>query len=225
MFFISIIQNSSIFSGNPFRTNEFGTLRAVTGPMKSAKTEALIRYALLLQISKGIKLCIFKPGIDSRKLDSLEAEQDPTKFLSSRGIKNTVPCIPVTTIDEMRKIVQQQNPSHIIIDEINFFEEKTEFVEFMKELLNQKKQIILGGLDLDFRAQTFEPMGDVLALANHIEKSTAVCDICGHNNACRTQRLINGEPAKHDDALIIVDGSGSSVVYQARCSHCYQPPK
>ena len=80
------------------------------------------------------------------------------------------------------------------------------------------KRVIVAGLDLTFAEEPFEPMPEVMALADRVDKLQAVCVVCG-GVATRSQRLIDGKPAPVDGPVIQVGGVGS---YEARCRICYE---
>jgi thymidine kinase len=77
---------------------------------------------------------------------------------------------------------------------------------------------IVAGLDTDVRGEPFGPMPVLIAQAEKVDKLRAICVVCGEE-ASRTQRLINGQPAAYDDPVIMV---GAKEVYEARCRHCHQ---
>lgn len=106
----------------------------------------------------------------------------------------------------------------VAIDEVQFFDWK--IAEVCDELANQGRRVMIAGLDQDFRGEPFGPMPLLLAMAEDVTKLTAICVICGAP-ATRTQRLIDGRPARYDDPVILVGGSES---YEARCRHCHSVP-
>lgn len=101
------------------------------------------------------------------------------------------------------------------IDEVQFFED--EVVDIAMGLADKGIRVIVAGLDMDFRGEPFGPTPRLLAIAEFVQKLQAVCMVCG-NPAHRTQRLINGQPAKYDDPIILVGGTES---YEARCRKCH----
>ena len=60
-------------------------------------------------------------------------------------------------------------------------------------------------------------MPDIIAVAEFVHKVQAVCMVCG-NPATKTQRLINGQPARYDDPIVLV---GAKESYEARCRKCH----
>lgn len=94
-------------------------------------------------------------------------------------------------------------------------------VDVVREIADLGKRVICAGLDMDFRGEPFGPTPDVMAIAESVDKLTAICVKCG-NPATRTQRLINGKPAKYDDPIILV---GAHETYEARCRKCHEVPR
>jgi thymidine kinase len=97
------------------------------------------------------------------------------------------------------------------IDEANFFGQG--LVEIAGQLADSGKQVIIAGLDTDYMGRPFAPMPDLLALAESITKTLAICMRCG-NPAKHTQRLVES------DELIVVGAGG---MYEARCRRCFEP--
>ena len=104
----------------------------------------------------------------------------------------------------------------VVIEEVQFFDK--EIVNICEELANNKKRVIVAGLDTDFKGDPFEVMASLLARAEFITKLSAVCTVCGAP-ATRTQRLIEGKPARREDPIILV---GASECYEARCRKCHK---
>jgi thymidine kinase len=96
------------------------------------------------------------------------------------------------------------------IDEAQFFD--MEIAEVVARLADDGKRVICAGLDLDFRGEPFGPMPRLLAIAERVDKLTAICVVSGEP-ATRTQRIINGKPASYNDPIILV---GATESYEAR---------
>jgi len=99
------------------------------------------------------------------------------------------------------------------IDEGQFF--KQNLVDVCEKLASQGKRVIVAGLDQDYRGKPFDPMPQLLAVAEYITKTLAICVVCG-NPADRTQR----KSASQDRVVV-----GAKDIYEARCRKCHQPPK
>ena len=104
------------------------------------------------------------------------------------------------------------------IDEAQFFD--MEVIGVAKALAERGLRVLVAGLDLDFRGEPFGPMPHLLAEAEHVDKLHAICMVCG-GDASRTQRLIDGKPARYDEPVVVV---GASELYEARCRQHHEVP-
>ena len=98
------------------------------------------------------------------------------------------------------------------IDEAQFFDDQLPYV--CETLANSGTRVIVAGLDTDYRAIPFEPMPQLLAIAEYITKTLAICMKCG-NPANFTQRII-----KSSERVLL----GATDIYEARCRACFEPP-
>ena len=124
-------------------------------------------------------------------------------------------CVDTHDLESLEKLVKDKTIDVVVIEEVQFFDEG--IVEICERLANSKKRVICAGLDTDFKGEPFKIMAELLARAEFITKLSAVCSKCGAP-ATKTQRLINGEPAKYTDPIILV---GASECYEARCRKCH----
>jgi len=181
-----------------------GSLEVVCGPMFSGKSEELIRRLRRAQIAKQ-KVIVFKNKLDDRYHSTALASHDG----------NTIDAFAVANICEMQAFLDNNPASVIGIDEVQFFSHNV--VQLICDQVHAGKRVIVAGLDLDFRGVPFGCMPLLLAIADKITKLQAICTVCG-NDAHFTQRLINGQPAKYSDPIIVV---GTHEAYQARCRACH----
>lgn len=187
--------------------NHHGWIEVVVGPMYSGKSEELIRRLRRAQIARQ-KIQVFKPSIDDRySIDEV---------VSHNGEK--IKAIPVKNSDEIYKLLSD-DAEVIGIDEVQFFDDG--IIDLCRRLADKGLRVIVAGLDMDFRGEPFGPTPNIMAIAEFVDKLTAVCVICGHP-ANRTQRLINGEPASYNEPTILV---GAKESYEARCRLHHQVPK
>lgn len=184
-----------------------GWIEAVIGPMYSGKSEELIRRVRRAQIAKQ-NVQVFKHCIDDR--------YSKEEVVSHCGDK--IEAIPVRDTSELLKYLDE-DANVVAIDEIQFFDETV--VEVVELLATKGMRVICAGLDMDFKGEPFGPIPRLLAVAEDVDKITAICVVCG-NNATRTQRLINGKPAKYSDPIVLV---GAKESYEARCRKCHIVPK
>ncbi len=175
-----------------------GSIEVVCGPMFSGKTEELIRRVKRAQIAKQ-RVQIFKPAIDVR-YDKEDVVSHSSQAIKSEPVENAVDIL-IRLKDSTRVVA---------IDEVQFFDEA--IVTVVSKLAARGYRVICAGLDLDYRAQPFGPMGTLLALADEVVKIHAICTVCGAP-ATRSQRLSGSK----DQVLL-----GESDAYEARCRGHYQ---
>lgn len=190
-----------------------GTLEVITGPMKSGKTRAVVFRLDKLQYNVHVPYIVFKPRIDDRF--------EPGKIVSRAGDKWDSVLIdaeyPNQIYDELS--TAQKEVKFIAIDEAQFFD--FSLTDVVRELIKQDKNVLVSGLDTDFRGEPFGPMAKLLCMADNVSKLIAMCSYtnCGAD-ARWTQRLIDGEPAPYDSPLILV----GDQEYEPRCTkHHYVP--
>lgn len=176
-----------------------GSIEVVCGSMFSGKTDELIRRMRRAVIAKQ-KVQVFKPSIDNRY--AVE------KVTSHAG--NDFAAIPVKNSSE---ILEQLQPDVTVVgvDEAQFFDPN--IVDVVATLASRDIRVLIAGLDQDFRGEPFGPMPILMALAEKVDKLQAICMECGEP-ASRTQRLVDGKPARYDEPIVIV---GASEMYEARC--------
>ena len=177
-----------------------GWIEVVCGCMFSGKTEELIRRLRRAQIAKQ-KVAVFKPRIDKR-------------YSAEHIVSHSDQSLVSTVVDDAAEIPKLAGDAQVIgIDEGQFF--KVNLVDICESLANQGKRVIVAGLDQDYRGKPFDPMPQLLAIAEYITKTLAICVVCG-NPADRTQRTT----ASHERVVV-----GAKDIYEARCRRCHQPPK
>jgi thymidine kinase len=182
-----------------FPIHNTGWIEVICGPMFSGKSEELIRRLRRAMIARK-RVQVFKPAIDNRY-----SENEIVSHGDSR-MKSEV----VTGCGEILSKLDWR--SQVVgIDEANFM--GPDLVEVANQLADSGKQVIVAGLDTDYRGRPFPPVPDLLALAESITKTLAICMRCG-NPAKHTQRLVESED------LIVVGAAG---MYEARCRRCFEP--
>lgn len=185
-----------------------GTLEVICGPMFSGKSEELIRRLRRAKIAQQSVL-IFKPHIDNRYGLEYVVSHDGSKLDAK----------PLSNVHDILAITHEHVADVVGLDETQFF--APEIVTVICQLVQNGKRVIVAGLDRDFRGAPFGCMPALLAIADKVTKLQAICTQCGHD-AHFSQRLINGNPAKFDDPIIML---GAQEAYQARCRGCYSIDK
>jgi len=183
-----------------------GRIEVICGSMFCGKSEELIRRSRRAVIAKQ-ELQVFKPSIDDRY---------STLHVTSHSGQN----IEALAISKAYEILEHLAPitTVVAVDEVQFFD--PEIVAVSQQLAARGIRVILAGLDMDFRGEPFGPLPQLLSIAEDVTKLHAICVVCGED-ACRTQRLVNGEPARYNDPIILV---GAQEAYEARCRKHHQVP-
>jgi thymidine kinase len=184
-----------------------GSIEVICGSMFSGKTDELIRRLVRARIAKQ-KVQVFKPAIDVRY--AVE------KVTSHAG--SNFDAIPVEKAADIRSRLDEDT-TVVGIDEAQFFD--GEIVNVAQELAGRDLRVIVAGLDMDFRGEPFGPVPLLMSEAEHVDKLHAICMVCG-DEASRTQRLVDGKPARYDDPVVIV---GASELYEARCRRHHEVPR
>ncbi|MFC7201941.1 thymidine kinase [Haloferax namakaokahaiae] len=183
-----------------------GWIEVVTGSMFSGKTEELLRRLRRAEIA-GQEVAVFKPEIDDR--------YGKTTVGSHAGGSWEASVVPAEG-EGIWEITDELNGEDVVaIDEANFF--SYELVDVCEQLAASGKRVIVSGTDQTFRAEPFEPLPQLMALAEYVDKLQAICTVCGEP-ASRNQRLVDGEPAHADGPTIVV---GADESYEARCRNCH----
>ena len=176
-----------------------GWIEVIVGSMFSGKSEELIRRLRRAQIARQ-KVQIFKPALDTRYADDHIVSHSEMRIASSA----------VRTSRELLATVNADTEV-VGIDEGQFFD--ADLPAVCNALADQGKRVIVAGLDQDYLGKPFEPMPQLLAIAEYITKTLAICMVCGAP-ANHTQRLVASSER------VVVGGQGT---YEARCRRCFDP--
>lgn len=176
-----------------------GWLEVIAGSMFSGKSEELIRRLRRAQIARQ-RVQIFKPEIDGR-------------FSEQHIVSHSEMRIEAELVDNAEEILNKlDHRTEVLgVDEGQFFDLR--LVDVCRQLANMGKRVIVAGLDQDYLGNPFEPMPQLLAIAEYITKTLAICVRCG-NPANHTQRLV----ASTDRVVV-----GGAEAYEARCRRCFEP--
>jgi thymidine kinase len=185
-----------------------GWIEVITGVMFSGKSEEVIRRVRRATIARK-RVQVFKSHLDSRYAGVFSvSSHDGTE-------------IEATPVDSAEEILRQVRPATelVAIDEAQFLDR--DIVTVATLLARRGVRVIVAGTDTDFRGEPFGAMGDLMAVAETVDKFTAICMVCG-GEACRNQRLLDGRPARWDSPTIMI---GGREAYEARCRHCHEVPR
>jgi thymidine kinase len=183
-----------------FTPQNTGWIEVIAGCMFSGKTEELIRRLRRAEIAKQ-KVVIFKPKIDNR-------------YSEYEIVSHSEQSMKAIIVNSAREIAELARDAEVVgIDEGQFFDD--DLVDVCNELADAGKRVIVAGLDQDYKGEPFEPIPKLLAVAEYITKTLAICVVCG-NPADRTQRKV----ASGDRVLV-----GATDLYEARCRKCHYIPE
>ncbi|HEV8320194.1 MAG TPA: thymidine kinase [Myxococcota bacterium] len=178
-----------------------GWIEVITGSMFSGKSEELIRRLRRAEYARQ-RIAVFKPALDDR-FGAAEIVSRAAGRLASHAVRSAAD-IPALAADA----------EVVGIDEAQFL--GPDLVAVCERLADAGKRVIVAGLDQDFRGRPFEPIPDLMAVAEYVTKELAICVVCG-NPANRSQRIVAR------DSRIVV---GDTDAYEARCRRCFSadPP-
>lgn len=169
-----------------------GHIEVICGSMFSGKTEELIRRIRRAEIAKQ-RVKVFKPKIDNR-------------YSEFEIVSHNEQSYPSEVVENAEEVLEKSFDVEVIgIDEAQFFENN--LVNICQQLADSGKRVIVAGLDQDYRSAPFEPMPQMLAIAEYITKTLAVCVVCGAP-ANRTHRI-----TESNEKILV----GAMNHYEARC--------
>lgn len=176
-----------------------GWIEVICGSMFSGKTEELISR-MRREVYARKQVHVFKPRTDNR-------------FASEAVVSHSDVRMPCTAIDHPAEIAAHLDAEVAVvgIDECQFFDEA--LVPVVQDLAARGLRVICAGLDQDYLGQPFDPMPQLMAVAEHVTKKLAVCMVCG-NPANRSQRMTASE------SRVVI---GAAEAYEARCRRCHVP--
>ncbi len=178
-----------------------GWIEAICGSMFSGKSEELIRRLRRAELARQ-RVQIFKPGLDDRFAEDHIVSHSQMRLRS------------ITVADSQELLARVDDRAEVVgIDEVQFFDHG--IVNACTRLANLGKRVLVAGLDLDYRGRPFEPVPQILAIAEYVSKQLAICMVCG-GPANHTQRLTES----HERIEI-----GAQGMYEARCRYCFEPPR
>lgn len=176
-----------------------GWIEVICGGMFSGKTEELIRRAKRAHIA-GQNVVIVKSAVDKRYSEENIVSHN----------ENSLPGLVVDTADQI--VLLTGNAQVVCIDELQFFDNR--IIDVANSLANDGKRVIVAGLDMDYEGRPFEPMPQLLAIAEYVTKLHAICAESGMM-AHYSQRIVE----KSDRVLV-----GERESYEPRARHCFRPP-
>lgn len=180
------------------RTRTVGWIEVICGSMFSGKTEEMIRRLRRARIARQ-RVEAFKPALDTRYSEDQVVSHD----------ENAIDTTPAHAASQI--LLLAEDVDVVGIDEAQFFDD--DLVEVCRTLAERGTRTIVAGLDQDYRGRPFEPIPQLMAIAEHVTKLHAICVVCGAP-ANHSQRIVPGE-----DRVLL----GATEAYEPRCRHCFEP--
>ena len=174
-------------------TPGIGSIEVICGSMFSGKSEELIRRLTRAQIARR-RVQAFKPVIDDRYAEM--------EVVSHGGLR----LVAVAVSSSAEVLAKTDARTEVVgIDEAQFFD--AGIVEVASRLADLGKRVIVAGLDQDYLGRPFDPMPALMAAAEEVTKTRAICVRCG-------QRLVDSK-----ERVVV----GAAGLYEARCRRCFEP--
>jgi thymidine kinase len=179
--------------------DRIGRLEVICGPMFAGKTEELLRRVRRALIA-GHRVTVITHSLDTRHgADRLASH-----------IGRDFPSLAADTPEAIEATVPR-DAEVVAIDEAQFF--GPGLVPAVGRLAGRGLTVIVAGLDVTFDGRPFEPLPALMALAERVDKLTAICTACGEEAVFHV-RLV-AAPAGAGD--LTAANVGGIETYQARC--------
>ena len=176
-----------------------GRIEVVCGPMFAGKTEELLRRVRRAVIA-GRRVVVVGHALDVR--------HGIDRVASHVGLDH--PSVSASTIADIREAIPA-GTEIVAIDEAQFF--GPDLVALATDIAAQGLTVIVAGLDVTFEGEPFEPLPSLMALAERVDKLTAICTVCG-DEAVFHERVTG---ARSDAGNVVAEHVGGTETYQARC--------
>jgi thymidine kinase len=184
-----------------------GRLEVISGPMFAGKTEELLRRVRRAVIA-GRRVAVVGHALDDR--------HGTDRLTSHAGLDH--PSLTVPTAADIERALESDTEI-VAIDEAQFF--GRDLVPVVSRLADRGLVVIVAGLDVTFDGTPFEPLPALMALAERVDKLTAICAVCGEDAVFHirvdTPSALPGE--------LVADHVGGTDKYQARCRRHVTTPE
>lgn len=185
---------------------EPGRVEVIAGPMFAGKTEELLRRVRRAVVA-GRSVQTFTHALDIR--------QGAGRIASHAGLEH--PSHAVGSAVEILPMLRPETDM-VAIDEAHFF--GPELVGVVGELASRDVVVIVAGLDVTFAGQPFEPLPALMAVAERVDKLTAICTACGAEAVFHERTAL----ASASDTDVVPEHVGGSEKYRARCRRHFGSP-
>lgn len=175
----------------------YGHLTVICGPMFSGKSTETLKRILWSKNGEERPTLVFKPSYDSRYSE--------TEIVNHNGLRAQAEAI--AAVPE----ILPTSDTLVFIDEIQFMTEpyfKGDVVEWIKEMLTSGTDVVVAGIDADWKGNPFEVTSKLLGMADEVKKLTADCTVCGRPATKTFKKVAEGSSFE----------LGASESYEARCN-------
>jgi thymidine kinase len=198
---------------------EMGKLELIVGPMRSNKTAELLRRIETRREYAKQYVMLFKPSADTKAAAGLVESRNRNGCGKMEAVEfsSTNPWPVISVIKSMEYRIGKRVEC-VAIDEGQFV---NDLFLFTKRLLDSGYDVMVSGLELDFRGMPFGEMLDlswlVRTYAGNVTELVAYCS-CGAK-ALYPQRLVDGKPAPFTSPIIMAGDN-----YEPRCEEHFVLP-
>jgi thymidine kinase len=183
-----------------------GRIEVIAGPMFAGKTEELLRRVRRAVIA-GLRVKVITHELDTRGGADRVASHAGLDFPSQAVASSADLAAAVGDAVDL-----------VAIDEAHFF--GPGLVPAVDALAARSLVVMVAGLDVTFAGQPFEPLPSLMALAERVDKLTAICTVCGADAVYHARVA----PAAASDVELVPEHVGGTEKYQARCRRHFPSP-
>ena len=176
-----------------------GRIEVVCGPMFAGKTEELLRRVRRAEVA-GRRVVVINHALDIR--------HGTDRVASHAGLD--YPSVAARSADDVERAVPDATDI-VAIDEAHFF--GSDLIPVATRLADRGMTVIVAGLDVTFEGDPFEPLPSLMALAERVDKLTAICAVCGEEAVFHVR--VSATSASPTDP--VAEHVGGLDKYQARC--------
>src|ERR1700733_4156010 len=196
-----------------------GKLELIVGPMRSNKTAELLRRIEIRRQYAKQWVLLLKPSADTKAAQGLVESRNQNGCGKMEAVE-FLSVDPWSVLPMLAETEQRigKRVECLAIDEGQFV---ADLFLFTKRLLEMGHDVMVSGLELDFRGLPFGEMLDLSWLgrtyAGNITELVAYCS-CGAK-ALYPQRLVDGTPAAYGSPIIM-----AGDFYEPRCGEHFVLP-
>jgi thymidine kinase len=174
----------------------YGQLEVICGPMFSGKSTQLLKRALWAKSMMGRRILVLKPAFDDR-------------YGVDRVVNHDGLAIDAMAVNAWPVIGDEID--EVLLDEVQFMAAPHfagDVPAEVRRLLARGVDVVACGLDLDWRGEPFPVTAALAAMADLLDKRSAICTQCGRSASKSFKKRFN-------EAVVEL---GETDKYEARCN-------